>query len=90
MPLRIKKLFINLICSRTVYFEATPTHMIVTWVTMGPVNESVVEYGLEGLNQKQNGSWELFVDGGDEKRQMIIHRVILNNLTPGKTYRKDL
>jgi hypothetical protein len=62
--------------------------MIVTWVTQDPVNESVVEYGLGAvIGQVEYGAFELFVDGGFEKREITVHRVQLSNLIPGKTYR---
>jgi hypothetical protein len=63
--------------------------MIVTWVTQDPVNESVVEYGINSINQVALGTQDLFVDGGFERRHLTIHRVQLSNLIPGKTYRKN-
>lgn len=60
--------------------------MIVTWVTKDPVNESVVEYGIGKVNQIAYGTQKLFRDGGSQKRNMTIHRVILTNLLPGETY----
>lgn len=68
-------------------YGATPDRMIVTWVTLDPVNESMVEFGDSSLNQLAVGSSQMFVDGGSEKRSMCIHRVQLTNLVPGKTYR---
>lgn len=64
--------------------------MIVTWVTQDPVNESMVEFGLTSLNQVAQGSSQVFVDGGTQKRSMTVHRVQLTNLVPGQTYRECL
>ena len=53
---------------------------------MSPVNESVVEYGIGKVNQKAYGTSKLFIDGGFLKRNMTIHKVLLENLVPGETY----
>lgn len=60
--------------------------MMITWVTLGLVNDSVVEYGQTNLNIRVNGTYFIFRDGGNERRVMNIHRVLLENLTPGQTY----
>ena len=60
--------------------------MIITWVTMGQINETSVEYGINKLDQIEIGNSELFIDGGLERRKMQIHRVQLSGLTPGKSY----
>lgn len=60
--------------------------MIVTWVTLDHVNESVVEYGVGQVYKRKHGSNHVFTDGGKEKRTMIIHRVLLKDLIPGETY----
>lgn len=69
---------------------ATPSEMVVTWLTVDATNTSVVEYGSVKdnfrLDRNQTGSSELFVDGGSEKRRMYIHRVLLTKLTPGEGY----
>ena len=50
-------------------------------------DDSMVEYGLNSLNQKQAGPISTkFVDGGNEKRVMFIHHVVVKNLVPGKKY----
>ena len=67
-------------------YGATPDKMIVTWITMDPVNVSVVEYGTDSINLTQYDTNELFVDGGVEKRKLTVHRVILSNLVPGQVY----
>lgn len=61
--------------------------MIVTWVTQDYVNESVVEYGIDAINQVTMGNQTIFTDWGVERRKMTIHRVLLQNLKPGTTYR---
>lgn len=60
--------------------------MIVTWVTLDYVNESMVEFGMSDLNQLAIGSSINFTDGGFERRKLNIHRVLIENLAPGKTY----
>lgn len=61
--------------------------MIITWVTLDYVNESVVEYGIDTLGKSASGSSVNFTDGGVERRKLNIHRVLLNDLIPGQTYR---
>uniref|UniRef100_A0A8C6U6V2 Purple acid phosphatase n=1 Tax=Neogobius melanostomus TaxID=47308 RepID=A0A8C6U6V2_9GOBI len=62
--------------------------MEVTWTTFSKT-DSTVEYGLLGgrlFDMSARGNSTLFVDSGDEKRQMYIHRVILTDLKPVATY----
>ena len=61
--------------------------MIVTWVTLDYVNESVVEYGIDTLDKSASGVSVNFTDGGVERRKLNIHRVLINDLVPGQTYR---
>jgi hypothetical protein len=60
--------------------------MMITWITLDLVNDSVVEYGLNGINKTAKGSYSVFKDGGSEHRVMNIHRVLLDDLIPGETY----
>ena len=64
----------------------------MTLVTMDPTTTPVVEYSVAGgpgwLNQSQNGTSDVFTDGGSEMRTLQIHRVMLTGLTPGATYRE--
>lgn len=60
--------------------------MVVTWVTMSPVPESVVEYGIDKIDSSVSGTSSIFVDGGFLRRNMTVHRVVLEKLTPGKSY----
>lgn len=60
--------------------------MVVTWVTFDKANTSTVEYGKRKLDSIATGASSLFVDGGNEKRSMFIHRVKLRNLIPGGSY----
>ena len=61
--------------------------MIVTWVTLNEVNDSVVEYGaMDTLDQRATGWVHVFQDGGDELRREYIHRVVLRDLIPGQKY----
>lgn len=63
--------------------------MIVTWVTLNAVNDSVVEYGLDDMfDQRATGSVSVFQDSGSERRIEYIHRVVLRNLLPGHRYCK--
>ena len=59
---------------------------MITYVTLDLVNDSVVEYGINALSTRVNGTYEIFRDGGDEHRTMNIHRVLLTKLRPGQTY----
>ena len=61
--------------------------MIVTWVTLNEVNDSVVEYGqLDSLDRRATGYVSVFQDSGSEKRREYIHRVVLRELLPGQHY----
>jgi len=65
--------------------------MMVTWLTTNCTPQSIVEYWSEidvyALNMTMTeGKSELFIDGGSEKREMYIHRVLLTDLKPGCTY----
>lgn len=64
-----------------------PSLMIVTWVTLNEVNDSVVEYGqMDSLEQRTTGYVSVFQDSGSEKRREYIHRVVLRELMPGQRY----
>ena len=64
-----------------------PSLMIVTWVTLNEVNESIVEYGIdEVFDRRVTGYVTIFQDGGTEKRREYIHRVVLKDLKPGQRY----
>ena len=69
-------------------YGSTPDQMIVTWVTLDYVNDSVVEYGINDFKNTAFGTSEIFIDGGSEKRKINMHRVILSNLLPNKIYSK--
>jgi hypothetical protein len=60
--------------------------MIITWVTLDHINETLVEYGTGLINEVAIGTNQIFVDGGDERRKLTIHRVVLQNLLPGTYY----
>lgn len=62
--------------------------MVVTWTTFNKT-ESRVEFGLLGsrlFEMSAKGEATLFVDSGEEKRKMFIHRVTLTDLKPAATY----
>ncbi|CAB3360188.1 Hypothetical predicted protein [Cloeon dipterum] len=83
------------ICKGLVYFQPeqihisygdSPTQMVITWNTMDPTEDSIVEYGIGGLILKAYGNQTVFIDGGKESRMQFIHKVVLTDLTPGATY----
>jgi hypothetical protein len=61
--------------------------MYVTWLTFDDTLRSTVEYG-DNLELVAEGSSTMFEDGGDEKLRRYIHRVLLKDLIPGKSYSK--
>jgi len=64
-----------------------PSLMIVTWVTLNEVNDSIVEYGqLDMFDKRAIGSVSIFQDSGSEQRREYIHRVVLRDLIPGQKY----
>jgi len=64
-----------------------PSLMIVTWVTLNEVNDSVVEYGqMDTLENRATGWVSVFQDSGNEQRREYIHRVVLQDLLPGRRY----
>uniref|UniRef100_A0AAQ5XPV3 Purple acid phosphatase n=1 Tax=Amphiprion ocellaris TaxID=80972 RepID=A0AAQ5XPV3_AMPOC len=65
-----------------------PGSMVVTWTTFNKT-ESKVEYGLLGgrlFEMSAKGDATLFVDSGEERRKMFIHRVTLTGLKPAANY----
>ncbi|CAF2391579.1 unnamed protein product [Rotaria sp. Silwood2] len=68
-------------------YGSDPSLMIVTWVTLNEVNDSIVEYGQDEMfDQRATGSVSIFQDSGTERRREYIHRVVLRNLMPGHKY----
>ncbi|KAL1423491.1 hypothetical protein MTO96_000021 [Rhipicephalus appendiculatus] len=67
-------------------YGALPTQMLVTWTTFDPTNDSLVEFGKDGLDMQARGHSTKFYDGGSERRLIYIHRVLLEDLTPGEFY----
>lgn len=70
-------------------YPGIPGSMLVTWTTVNETEDSVVEYGVWGgklFELSAKGQATLFEDGGFEKRQMFIHRVMLTDLKPGISY----
>lgn len=62
--------------------------MLVTWTTFNKTM-SKVEYSLLGgrlFEMSAKGDAALFVDSGEEKRKMFIHRVTLTGLKSAATY----
>ena len=67
-------------------YGSKPSQMIVTWATINETSTSLVEYGIQGLDQQASGIQYPFVDGGPEKRRIFIHKVTLKDLKPGVKY----
>ncbi|CAG2103656.1 unnamed protein product [Medioppia subpectinata] len=67
-------------------YGADSTQMMVTWTTFNATNTSTVEFGKNSLDQTLTGLSASFIDGGNESRQIFIHRVMLTQLTPGDQY----
>ena len=60
----------------------------MTWTTFNKT-ESKVEYGLfrgQLFQMTAEGTATLFVDSGEERRKMYIHRVSLTDLKPAAAY----
>lgn len=64
------------------------SEIVVTWSTMNQTQESIVEYGINGLILQAVGVSEAFIDGGPKQHTQYIHRTILKNLTPNSKYGK--
>nr|XP_044252206.1 acid phosphatase type 7 isoform X3 [Drosophila takahashii] len=69
-------------------FGESVLDMVVTWNTRDNTNESICEFGIEGLQQRVKATKmpTKFVDGGAEKATQYIHRVTLAHLKPNTTY----
>jgi hypothetical protein len=46
--------------------------MIITWVTLDPIEGATVEYGTEKLNKIANGTSQIFHDSGLERRTISM------------------
>ncbi|CAL8295158.1 unnamed protein product [Arctogadus glacialis] len=69
-------------------YPGVPGSMVVTWTTFNRT-DSLVEYSPWGdvlFHKSAKGSVTPFVDSGNEKRKMFIHRVTLSDLKPGSHY----
>jgi len=65
--------------------------MTVTWSTVHPTPNSIVEYGQFGsFNNVEFGTSKKFIEpNGPLHLTQYIHRVTLKNLTQGETYGKS-
>lgn len=68
-------------------YGATTSQMIITWSTLNHVNETVVEYGINKLDNTASGTARVFNNGGSTQRETQVHQVLLNGLIPGQQYR---
>lgn len=64
-----------------------PSQMIFTWTTLDFVNQSNVEFGINGLDYLAYGTVKVFKNSWLFARETWIHRVVLNDLVPGQKYR---
>lgn len=62
------------------------SEIVVTWTTWNDTDESIVEYGINGLILKAFGTSTLFVDGGELHRTEYIHKVKITRLQPSSKY----
>ncbi|KQS29830.1 acid phosphatase type 7 isoform X3 [Drosophila erecta] len=69
-------------------FGETVLDIVVTWNTRDNTNESICEFGIDGLHQRVKAAHmpTKFVDGGAKKATQYIHRVTLSHLKPNNTY----
>ncbi|XP_014257280.1 acid phosphatase type 7-like [Cimex lectularius] len=67
-------------------FGDSVSEILITWSTITSTPNSIVEYGVNDLNERAEGSAKRFVDGGPEARAQYIHRVKLTNLRPLTKY----
>ena len=68
-----------------------PSAMVVTWMTMSQVNESIVEYGEMVLDHVAKGNVTKFINYGKHGltwRTTWVHRAVMTELKPGKRYSK--
>ncbi len=60
--------------------------MTISWVTQDRANDSLVEYGIGGLNFSVNGTQTAFTDGGGQKRVIYVHKALVSGLKAIATY----
>lgn len=64
----------------------TYSEMYIHWITTKPTAHSIVQFGLHGLNNYENGNISEFIDGGFSKRKLYTHIVLLENLRESSIY----
>lgn len=83
--------FVHLVAGKIFHYQPQHVHlslgdeeneMVVTWSTLDDPGESIVEYGINGFALTATGKSELFIDGGNEKHSLFIHKVVLKDLEP--------
>jgi hypothetical protein len=62
--------------------------VIITWVTFDDTIDTIVEYGIEKLDQEVRGSADLFVDSGAKAINRYIHSAVIENIQGGQRYCK--
>ena len=69
-------------------FVEQQNEFVVTWTTFDQAKTSTCNYGINAMDQVAHGKDHKFVDGGNEKRHMYIHRVYLKGLKANTSYSK--
>jgi hypothetical protein len=72
-------------------FLADQSEMMVTWTTLAPSSNTLVEFGIKGnpLTNKAKGKSTPFKTCGWKKRYIHIHRTKLTGLLPSTRYGKN-
>lgn len=68
---------------------ASPSEMVVTWLTFDDTEKSLVNFGLitdKKPGQVVEGKCTEFIGNRKSKTKRFIHRVTLTGLVPGNTY----
>ncbi|RWS17160.1 Iron/zinc purple acid phosphatase-like protein [Dinothrombium tinctorium] len=60
--------------------------MVITWSTLCPSRIAYVRYGTGFLSEVVKGHSTEFIDGGEQKRKIYIHRVFLTELIEETKY----
>ncbi|XP_063624902.1 acid phosphatase type 7 isoform X1 [Cydia splendana] len=67
-------------------FGEKPNDIVLTWTTFNDTQGSYATFGKEQLTDQVSGYSTLFRDGGQQRRELYIHRVTLPGLDYDTTY----